>query len=133
LCLNLFDAAAGADRLIVQAGPGLFLIGVRPLGVDRIRKGRPRAGDVERARRRDEGGRREGRRRDGVDEFHEVSPSCPSERNAAWADPQTLRSLGGFKRLVSPQPGRGFSSFCRTAGTVRRLMSSFYDVSATPL
>jgi hypothetical protein len=28
--------------------------------------------------------------------FTELSPSCPSERNAAGANPQAVRSLGGF-------------------------------------
>src|SRR6266699_258395 len=44
---DLFDAAARADRLIIQADAGLFLIGVRPFGVDRIGEGRPGAGYVD--------------------------------------------------------------------------------------
>src|SRR5262249_5300880 len=43
---DLLDAAAGADRLIVQADAGFFLIGVRPFGVGRIWKGRAGAGDI---------------------------------------------------------------------------------------
>ena len=46
LGLDLLDAAARADRLIVQADAGLLLIGVGPLGVDRIGEGRAGAGDV---------------------------------------------------------------------------------------
>jgi hypothetical protein len=34
----LFDAATRTDRLIVQSDAGLFLVGVRPFGVDRIRE-----------------------------------------------------------------------------------------------
>src|SRR5262249_1962690 len=40
LRLDLLDATARADRLIVQANAGLFLVGIRPLGVDRIWEGR---------------------------------------------------------------------------------------------
>jgi len=36
LVLDLLDAAAGADRLVVHADAGLFLVGVGPLCVDRI-------------------------------------------------------------------------------------------------
>jgi hypothetical protein len=46
LVLNLLDAAAGADRLVVEADVGLFLVGVRPLGVDRVGEGGAGAGDV---------------------------------------------------------------------------------------
>ncbi len=46
LGLDLLDAAARADRLIVEAVAGLLLIGVRPFGVDREREGRAGAGDV---------------------------------------------------------------------------------------
>ena len=35
---DLLDAAAGADRLIVQAVAGFLFVGIRPLGVDRIRE-----------------------------------------------------------------------------------------------
>src|SRR5215469_2328321 len=38
LGFDLLDAAAGANRLIVQAYVRLFLVGVGPLCVDRIRK-----------------------------------------------------------------------------------------------
>ena len=50
LVLDLLDAAAGADRLVVHADTGLRLVGFGPLGVDGIREGRSRAGDVERVR-----------------------------------------------------------------------------------
>src|SRR6185312_4893704 len=43
---DLLDAAAGADRLIVQAVAGLLLIGISPLRVDRIGEGRAGAGNV---------------------------------------------------------------------------------------
>ena len=43
---DLLDAAAGADRLIVQAVAGLLLVGVGPFGVDRIGEGRAGAGNV---------------------------------------------------------------------------------------
>jgi hypothetical protein len=65
LGLDLLDAAARADRLIVQADIGLLLIGVRPLGVNRIREGGAGTGDVGRhgGHGRDDGeraGRRKG-------------------------------------------------------------------------
>ena len=46
LRVDLLDAAARADRLVVHADAGLLLVGVRPLGVDRIGEGRAGAGDV---------------------------------------------------------------------------------------
>jgi hypothetical protein len=46
LGLDLLDAAAGADRLIVETNASLFLIRIRPLGIDRIGEGRPRPGDL---------------------------------------------------------------------------------------
>jgi hypothetical protein len=47
LGFDLFDAAARADRLIVESDAGLFLVGIRPFGVDRIRKGRARSGNID--------------------------------------------------------------------------------------
>jgi hypothetical protein len=46
LVLDLLDAAAGPDRLAVHAIAGLFLVGVRPLGVDWIGECGARAGEV---------------------------------------------------------------------------------------
>ncbi len=46
LGVNLLDAAAGTDRLIVQTDAGLLLIGVGPFGVDRIGEGGAGARDV---------------------------------------------------------------------------------------
>ena len=46
LRLDLLDAAAGADRLIVEAIAGVRLIGVGPFGVDRIGESRAGAGNV---------------------------------------------------------------------------------------
>src|SRR3546814_7702102 len=46
LGLDLLDAAARTDRLVVQADARVFLIGVGPLGVDRIGEGGAGAGDV---------------------------------------------------------------------------------------
>ena len=43
---DLLDAAARADRLIVQADAGVLLIGVRPFGVDRIGERGARAGNI---------------------------------------------------------------------------------------
>jgi hypothetical protein len=43
---DLLDAAAGADRLIVQADAGVLLIGVSPFGIDRIGEGRAGAGNI---------------------------------------------------------------------------------------
>ncbi len=51
LGLDLLDAAARADRLVVQAVARLGLIGLRPLGVDRRREGRARARDIGRGGR----------------------------------------------------------------------------------
>ena len=48
LGLDLGDAAARADRLVVHADAGLLLVRLGPLGVDRVRKRRAGAGDVDR-------------------------------------------------------------------------------------
>src|SRR5262249_59449277 len=40
LVFDLLEAAARADRLVVQADVGLFLVGIGPFRIDRIRKGR---------------------------------------------------------------------------------------------
>ncbi len=47
LVLDLLDAAAGTDRLVVQPDAGLLLVGIRPFGVDRVGKCRPGAGDIQ--------------------------------------------------------------------------------------
>src|SRR5690606_36202162 len=43
--LDLGDAAAGTDRLVVDLVPGGLVVVVRPLGDQRIDEGRARAGD----------------------------------------------------------------------------------------
>ena len=68
LGLDLLDAAARADRLIVQADAGLLLIGVRPLGVDRIGEGGAGAGDVGRGSRWRRGRGEEAGRGQGLEE-----------------------------------------------------------------
>src|SRR5262249_21297537 len=63
LGLDLLDAATRTDRLIVQADTGLLLIGVRPLGVDRVGERGAGAGDVGRQyRQRGRDGRDRGKR-----------------------------------------------------------------------
>ena len=46
LRLDLLDPAAGADRLVVQPGAGFLLVGIGPLGGDRVEEGRASTGDV---------------------------------------------------------------------------------------
>src|SRR5690606_28387585 len=46
LGFDLLDAAAGADRLVVEADAGLLLVSVGPLCVDRIGEGGAGAGNV---------------------------------------------------------------------------------------
>ena len=46
LRLDLLDAAARTDRLIIEAVAGLLPIGIRPFRVDRIREGGTRPRDV---------------------------------------------------------------------------------------
>ena len=68
---DLLDAAAGADRLVVQAVAGLLLIGIRPFGVDRIRERRAGAGNFGGDwRAQSVGGEQAGRREIGLDVFH---------------------------------------------------------------
>jgi hypothetical protein len=43
---DLLDAAARTDRLVVHPEAGLFLVGVRPLGIERVGEGGARAGNV---------------------------------------------------------------------------------------
>ena len=81
LGLDLLDAGAGADRLVVQAVAGLLLVGVGPLRIDREGEGGACAGDIG----------SEGRRRSGdqagsddcPEEIHGWSPS--GERSACCA------------------------------------------------
>src|SRR5262249_24481981 len=47
LGLDLLDAAAGADRLVVQPDAGLFFVGIGPFRIDRIGEGGAGARDVE--------------------------------------------------------------------------------------
>jgi hypothetical protein len=47
LGLDLLDAAAGTDRLVVQPDIGLLLIGIGPFRINRIGEGRAGARDVE--------------------------------------------------------------------------------------
>ena len=77
---DLLDAAAGADRLIVQAVAGLLLVGVGPLGVDRIREGRAGAGNVDGDGRIDDGGGDGAGRENCPDVFHSFSPVMSCQR-----------------------------------------------------
>jgi hypothetical protein len=47
LGFDLLDAATRADRLVVQPVARLFLVGIGPFGIDRVRKGRSGARDVD--------------------------------------------------------------------------------------
>ena len=51
--LDLLDAAARADRLIVEPVARLFLVGIGPFGIDRIGEGRAGARNVGRLGRGD--------------------------------------------------------------------------------
>ena len=91
LGLDLLDAAAGADRLVVHADAGLGLVGVRPLGVDRVREGGAGAGDVGRPGRG--GGHQAGRDQDGGNEAsHETATQV-----------FTVSLLGSFGLESSPR------------------------------
>ena len=68
LGLDLLDAGAGADRLVVQTVAGLLFVGVGPLRIDREREGGARAGDVGGERRRRCGD--QACSDDGFDEIH---------------------------------------------------------------
>src|ERR1700732_3429102 len=46
LRLDLLDTAARPDGLVIEADTGELLVGLRPLGVDRVRKGGAGARDV---------------------------------------------------------------------------------------
>ncbi len=60
LGLDLFDAAARTDRLIVQPDAGILLIGVGPLGINRIREGGARARNLDRSGGKDGRGQKAG-------------------------------------------------------------------------
>ena len=86
LGLDLLDAGAGADRLVVQTVAGLLLVGVGPLRIDREGEGGARAGDIGsegRRRRGDQAGSD-----DCLDEIHGWSPS--GERSACCARSRSL-------------------------------------------
>ena len=87
---DLLDAAAGPDRLIVQPAAGFPFVGVRPLGIDRIRECRAGAGNID-----GDGGICDGSgdRAGGencLHVFHSFSPvmSCPKARPSRVLDPR---------------------------------------------
>ena len=89
LGLDLLDAGAGADRLVVQAVAGFLLVGIGPFRIDRERERRTRSGDVGGERRRrcgDQAGSD-----DSFDEIHCWSPS--GERSAGCARLRSRRSV----------------------------------------
>ena len=67
LGLDLLDAAARADRLVIQTVAGLLLVGIGPFRIDRERERRARSGDVGGERRR-----RCGDQAGSDDSFHEI-------------------------------------------------------------
>src|SRR5207237_6413101 len=107
LGLDLLDAAAGADRLIVKAVAGLLLIGVRPFGVDRIGEGRAGARNIQGSGRdRDRGER--ARRHQPLEQLHRLSPWCGREtsrtRGPTAALPGSVVMRLGFRLTPSEQP-----------------------------
>src|SRR5205807_7433085 len=69
LRFDLLDAAARADRLVVQPDIGLFLVGIGPFRVDRIGKGGSSARYVDCERGADRGRGDDGRCRQGTEKF----------------------------------------------------------------
>ena len=89
LGLDLLDAGARADRLVVHAVAGFLLVGVGPFRQDREDKGRAGAGDVGGERRR-----RCGDQAGSDDSFHEIHCWSPSgERSAERARLRSRRSV----------------------------------------
>ena len=74
LGLDLLDAAARADRLVVQPDAGLFLVGVGPFRIDRIGERRAGAGDVDGERRARSPRRRSRRLRSVCGKVSRLSP-----------------------------------------------------------
>src|SRR6185437_17104990 len=68
LGFDLLDAAAGADRLVVETGPGGGLAGVGPLGEHRV--------DESRAGARNVGGERRSSQRDGNGNGGDTAQNC---------------------------------------------------------
>jgi hypothetical protein len=71
LRLDLLDAAARTDRLVIEAYAGLLLVGVGPFRIDRIGEGGAGAGYVggvggDRRGRQDDGGRQRRRTKESV-------------------------------------------------------------------
>src|SRR5262249_34924881 len=128
LGLNLLDAAAGADRLIVQPDVGFLLIGVRPFGVDRVRERCACAGNSRRACRGCDDGC-EGRRYQCVDEFQGTSPCLP--KTECSGQPSGPQFYSWRLLLLLTLSARGSSDvfllvLSAVRGTVRRLMSPLY-------
>src|SRR5262249_12473693 len=133
--LDLLDAAARADRLIVQADAGLFLVGVRPFPVDRKRKGRAGACNVRRHGRRQACRRQNGGGREGMEQSHASLLFHEPKAEPARVIP-TAASLRLLLRLVisalgAPPIGSVRSTIHPAGGIPTRPMSSLYDRQMT--
>src|SRR5262249_19316114 len=138
LGLDLLDAAARADRLIIETDPGLLLIGIGPFRVDRIGERRAGARNIER-----DGGcygscGDQADRGECAEKFQGLSPVAQWKvRAAADHGPRLTRFRRWFAVGVgSTRPG--WSAWIRnwpiqpgTGRTLKRAMSSFYDGSMT--
>ena len=72
--LDLLDAAAGPDRLVVQAVAGRFPVGVGPFRIDRVGKRGAGAGNIGSAGGCDRCRRKHGGREQDVEGLHGLSP-----------------------------------------------------------
>ncbi len=93
---DLLDAAARADRLVVQSDVGLFLVGIGPFRIDRIGKGRSGARYVDCERGPDRGRGDDGGGRQGTEKFQAsllFVRDAKLKRTRIWPAAYVLASL----------------------------------------
>src|SRR5205823_6354865 len=103
LGLDLLDAAARTDRLVIQPDAGLRLIGRGPFRIDRIGERRPRARDIRCLRARPCECRKH---RNSENTFHSMSLPLPVSETLSELKSRVTTSCAGMCRPTRPgSPG----------------------------
>ena len=140
LCLDLLDAAARADRLIVQPVAGFLFVRIRPFGVDRIGERSASAGNVGGVGRNERGGGDEAGGCQCGPVFHGFSPCLRPKTRTDQKDPSPLSlcpiaraAAVALKDALHDDLGRFWfvTGWSEVAVSHRRRMSPFYKASVT--